>query len=79
MSSLTLSYEGVVAPGACLVSWVPSTCFVGWDDPELGTFGGFLVIALWGWTLGRVPCVQTLGLVPCVWTVVLGPCVENSS
>jgi hypothetical protein len=46
---------------------------------ELGTFCGSLVLAPWGWTLERVPCVRTLGLVLCVRTLVLGPCAENSS
>jgi hypothetical protein len=49
MSSLTLSYEGVVAPDACLVSWVPSTCSVGWDDPR-------------AWHVWWVPCACSVGL-----------------
>jgi hypothetical protein len=35
MSSLSLSYEGVAAPDAWPISWVPSTCSVGGDDPRV--------------------------------------------
>jgi hypothetical protein len=51
MSSLTLSYEGVVAPDALFVSWVPSTCSVGWDDPR-------------AWRVWWVPCACSVELDP---------------
>jgi hypothetical protein len=61
MSSLTLSYEGMAAPDAWPVSWVPSTCSVGWDDPR-------------AWRVWWVPCACSVGLDPEACYVCSDPC-----
>jgi hypothetical protein len=61
MSSLTLSYEGVAAPDAWPVLWVPSTCSVGWDDPR-------------AWRVWWVPCACSVGLDPGACSVCSDPC-----